>query len=145
MYQLSRFAEAHFQGAAARLKSAPNSDVRARAQQSFSQIKAWDLRLQITTLPTKEIPWACAKSVNQIKSAQNNLIAQNEIWFSSSCFGNIGAYIKQYSHVCICAAEIFWLLKFEEIIEVHCCMYACSYQYIIIYRKCSAGQYSNCI
>lgn len=38
MSQLSRFSEAHFQGAVARLKSAPNSDVRARAQHSFSQI-----------------------------------------------------------------------------------------------------------
>lgn len=81
-------------------------------------------------LPTKEIPWACAKSVNQIKCAHNNLIAQNEIRFSSSCFGNIGAYIKQYSHACICAAEIFWLLKFKEIIEVHCCMLISMYNHI---------------
>jgi len=38
MLQLSRLSEAHFQGAAAWLKSAPNSDIWVRSQHSFSQI-----------------------------------------------------------------------------------------------------------
>lgn len=74
MWQLSRFSEAQFQGAAAQLKSAPNSDVRARAQLSFSQIQAWDLRRSDYNVTNKGNTWAWAKSVNQIKCAHNNLI-----------------------------------------------------------------------